>query len=125
MRYIINYFWAILWALIMLVLMIMPSNEVGIPLFEGFDKLAHCGTFFVLAVLLYRGSIIKSKRRAYKWITIFKVLISTVIFAFITEGAQLYFSPTRTSDWWDIFADVVGIGMGTFAYILCYQKREL
>lgn len=104
--------------------MIMPSNDLGVPLFEGFDKLAHCGTFFVLTVLLYWGSIVKRNQHAAKWKSVCKILTSTILFAFITEWAQLKFSPTRMSDWWDIFADCVGIGMGTFAYILLYHKRK-
>ena len=125
MRYIINYGWAIFWAIIMLILMSAPAQDLPkAPYFYGFDKLAHCGSFFLLTVLLLWGSILHSKRRSSKIITILIVFGITSFFAFLTEAIQYSFSPGRQADWWDIFADYVGIGMGLFSYILLYRKRD-
>lgn len=125
MRYIINYAWAIFWAITMLILMSAPAQDLPkTPLFYGFDKLAHCGSFFLLTVLLLWGSILHSKRRSSKVITIIIVFAITSFFAFMTEAIQYAFSPGRQADWWDIFADYVGIGMGLFSYILLYRKRD-
>ena len=123
--YFSQYLWSLLWAAFMFTMMILPSqNLASTPKFEGFDKLAHCGTFFVLTVLLYWQNLSKNDFVANKWISVLKVTISTVIFAALTELAQLYFSTGRMADFWDFFADVMGIGMATFAYIVFYKKRK-
>lgn len=123
-KYIFNYAWAILWAVLMLILMGLPANDLpSTQYFEGFDKLAHCGFFFVFTVLLLLGFIVHSKGRASKIKTFIISLIVASILAFGTEAIQLYFSTGRMADWWDIFADYVGIGMALFSYLLLHQKR--
>lgn len=86
--------------------------------------MVHCGIFFVLTVLLYWESILKTERPVNKWVSIAKVVTSTVIFAFATEAGQRYLSPSRTADIWDIFADATGIGMATFAFLFLYTKKK-
>lgn len=109
----------------MFVMMILPSQDLTpTPKFEGFDKLAHCGTFFVLTILLFWQNLSKNNFRVSKWLSVLKITTSTVIFAGITELAQLYASTGRMADVWDFFADVMGIGMATFAYIVLYKKRK-
>ncbi len=124
LKYIFNYSWAIIWGLIVLVLMGMPSPDLPrVRFFEGFDKLVHCGSFFVFTVLLLLGSIRQSKRRASKIKTVVFTALVAGVFAFLTEGVQLYLEMGRMADWWDIFADFVGIGMALFAYLLLHHKR--
>lgn len=124
-RYFSQYLWSILWAGFMFVLMVLPSQDLGnTPRFEGFDKLAHCGTFFVLAALLYWQNLAKNNFIVNRWASVLKVMTSTVIFAGATELAQLYLSTSRTADYWDFFADVMGVGMATFAYVLFYKKTR-
>lgn len=119
-----NYIWAIVWGGLMLLLMGMPSDNMpGTSYFEGFDKMAHCGFFFVFTVLLLTGSIVQSKGRASKIKTILITLLITSFFAFGTEALQYYLTTGRQADWWDIFADYVGIGMALFSYMLFHRKR--
>lgn len=109
----------------MFIMMIMPAQGLdSAPKFEGFDKLAHCGTFFVLTVLLYWQNLSKNNRNVNKWRTVLKFTLSTSIFAAGTELAQRYASTGRSADIWDFFADMMGIGMATFAYIVFYYKRK-
>jgi len=127
-NYIINYIWAILWGAIICILLLLPSNNfnnVPIPLFEGIDKIVHLGIFFVQATLLYWEAAIKSKRTANKWLTVLKVIIITGIFACLTELAQNYFTTSRTGDAWDIAADIIGVGMATFAFVLLYKQEKV
>jgi len=124
MKYLKQYCWSILWGILMLALMLAPSKDLdAAPSFPGFDKLAHCGTFFVLTTLLYWESSVKHNYQLRKWVAILKIVLCTVIFAGATELAQRYFSPSRTADWWDFFADLVGIGMASFAFLLLFKKR--
>ncbi|MFD1771248.1 VanZ family protein [Sphingobacterium suaedae] len=123
-RYVYNYLWAIIWAIIMLLLMGLPSDDLpNTNFFEGFDKLSHCGFFFVFTVLLLMGFIVQSKGRASKTKTVLLTLLITSVFAFGTEAIQRYLSSNRQADWWDIFADYVGIGMALFSYIVLHRKR--
>ena len=125
LRFIYNYAWSILWLIIMITLMGLPSNDLPkTNYFEGFDKLAHCGFFFVFTILLFAGTSVNSKRRASKLVTALIVFLVTAFFAFLTEGLQYLGEAGRTADWWDIFADFVGIGMAIFSYILLYRTRE-
>lgn len=125
MKYLRNYAWAIIWAILMLVLLLLPAKNFevdAVTFYEGFDKMVHCGIFFILGILLYWEAILKSPRTVNKWISIIKIVSSTVIFAFATEAAQQYLSLSRTADVWDIFADLTGIGMATFAFIFLYKR---
>lgn len=109
----------------MMALMLAPSDNLDrAPSFPGIDKLAHTGTFFVLTILLYWEYTVKHRHLVKKWVVLTKVGSSTIIFAGITELAQLYLSPSRTADFWDIFADVMGIGMASFAFLLLSRKSR-
>lgn len=123
MRFILSYSWAILWGIILVFLMLRSPSEGDPKFFEGFDKLAHCGSFFLLTALILFGGVSKSKGTIRKYRFGFVVLLITVVFAFLTEAAQFYFTRMRQAEWWDIFADAVGIGMALFAYLLFYRKR--
>lgn len=125
MNYFLSYIWAIVWGLIICVLLLLPSNNFGgMPRFQGIDKLVHLGVFFVQAMLLYWEATLKSKRRVGKWITVLKVVVTTGIFACLTEMGQMYLTKTRSADPWDVFADMLGVGMATFAFILLYKREK-
>ncbi|MFD2537864.1 VanZ family protein [Sphingobacterium chuzhouense] len=124
LRNLFNYIWAIVWGIMMLLLMGMPSDDMpGVGFFEGFDKMAHCGFFFVFTALLLLGSISPASGNPSKIKTIIVTFLIASIFAFGTEAIQYYLSTGRQADWWDIFADYVGIGMALFSYILFYRRR--
>jgi len=112
-----RYSWATVWGLAMLVLMgLPPKNMPAVRFFDGFDKLAHCGCFFVFAVLLLLGRGSRPNGKTSKiGASVFAVLVSG-LFAFLTEAVQLCSGMGRTADWWDVFADFTGIGMAVFAY---------
>ncbi|MGJ1206483.1 VanZ family protein [Sphingobacterium lactis] len=124
MNWIINYAWAILWAIIMMVLLLLPPNNLpSVGYFPGFDKLVHTGCFYLLTTLIIFGRVVDTKRRATKLKTFIIVFCVASVFAFMTEAAQMYFTKTRQADWHDIFADYVGIGMALFSYLLLYNRK--
>ena len=126
MKYPKQYVGSLIWGIIMIILLLMPSSSIDhTPTFSGLDKLAHTGTFFILTTLLYREYIKKHGRATKKWIAILKVVACTVIFAGITELAQHYLSSSRTADIWDIFADVLGIAMATCSFLFFFKKSTL
>jgi VanZ family protein len=115
---------AIIWAIIVLILCDMPMSTSGhMRFFEGFDKLVHTGFFFVLTVLLFYGKIKQQLSYTYRPLTIVKILIITVLLGGGIELSQLEFFTYRSAEWWDLFADMVGVGMGIFSYILLHRTK--
>lgn len=115
---------AILWAVLVLFLCNMPSISSGkIPVFEGFDKLVHLGFFFVLTVLLFYGKIRQQLSYTYRIITIIKILGITTVLGGGIELLQLTVFTYRSAEWWDFFADMIGVGMGIFSYIFLHRFR--
>ena len=124
MNLILNYLWAIIWTIAMMVLLLMPPSDLPSGnFFDGFDKLVHTGSFYLFTILVLYGRLMNTKNKSSKLNTFFVVLIISSLFAFFTEGAQMYFTSTRQGDWWDIFADYVGIGMALFSYLLLYKPK--
>ena len=110
-----HYIWGLLWALFVLVIISAPLNTDGTPSFPGMDKLVHTGIFFVFTVLLFFGNM---KNNIRPWVLSFPItIIISSGFAFLTELIQKYIFTYRAFEWWDLFADHVGIGMGVFAYL--------
>lgn len=123
LRNLVNYIWAILWGTFMLLLMGLPSDDIpGVGVFEGFDKVAHCGFFFVFTALLLLGSMSQPAGNPSKTKPVLISFFFASMLAFGTEAIQYYLSTGRQADWWDIFADYVGIGMALFSYILFYRN---
>jgi VanZ family protein len=103
------------WALFILVMCNMALGKVShAPLFfPGFDKLVHCGFFFVLTVLANYGSIKQSGNLTFS--AAVKAFTVAVVFGGIIELLQLYIFTWRSGEWNDLFADTVGVSMATFS----------
>jgi VanZ family protein len=115
---------AILWAILVLILCdIPPSSFKGAPVFEGIDKLVHTGFFFVLTVLLFFGKIRQQHSYSYRILTILKIILVTAALGGGIELLQLKVFTYRSADWWDLFADMTGVGMGVFSYILLHRSK--
>lgn len=124
-RFLLNYSLAMIWGVVVSILLLMPSSDFeGVPYFEGIDKMVHCGIFFVLTILIYFGNSLHYRENVNKFRSLLVVFAIVSIFAFLTEGAQMYLSPSRSADWWDIFADFTGIGMAMFAYLILYRPAK-
>lgn len=121
-----HYSWAILWAIVVLVLCGIPSESTdSIPKFPGIDKLVHSGFFFVFTVLLYYGAIRKAGTSRPSWGISIRVIIFSFLFALFTEFLQWKIFTYRSAEAWDLFADVVGTGMGVFAYLLLHNSYRV
>ncbi|WP_411274773.1 VanZ family protein [Daejeonella sp.] len=118
---------AILWAIFTLIMCEMPMSDpgssLGVTFFEGFDKLAHTGFFFVLTVLLFYGKIKEQSSYTYRTLTILKILVVTLALGVLIEVLQITIFTYRAAEWWDLFADMTGVGMGIFSYILLHRIR--
>ncbi len=117
---------SILWAIFVVILCEMPTTDtskVGFTFFEGFDKLAHTGFFFVLTVFLFYGKIRQQASYSYRPLTILKILGITLFLGAGIEILQLEVFTYRSAEWWDLFADMTGVGMGIFSYIFLHRVR--
>lgn len=117
---------AIIWAGLVVLLCILPSQDlpVGGLFFEGFDKLTHTGFFFVLSVLLFYGKIKQQNSYQYRLLTIIKIFaIGASLGAFI-EWIQWQWFPYRSPEWWDFLADMIGVAMGTFSYVILHRSKS-
>lgn len=114
---------AIIWTIFILIICNYPLCGIKgtSRFFEGFDKLAHTGFFFVLTVFLFSGKIRQQSSYQYRIITIFKILVITISLGGLIELMQWQFFTYRTAEWWDFFADLVGVGMGIFSYVFLHR----
>ncbi|MFA6945130.1 MAG: VanZ family protein [Pedobacter sp.] len=117
---------SILWAIFVVILCEMPpldTNKSGFTFFEGFDKLAHTGFFFVLTVFLFYGKIREQSSYSYRLLTILKILLITLTLGGGIEILQYEVFTYRSAEWWDLFADMTGVVMGIFSYIFLHRIR--
>lgn len=116
---------AIIWASIVVILCDIPIDDgpMGLTFFEGFDKLVHTGFFFVFTVLLFYGKIRQQRSYYYRIITVIKILLVATFLGGAIELLQWKVFTYRSADWWDLFADLTGVGMGIFSYIVLHRTR--
>jgi VanZ family protein len=121
-----HFVWAILWAIVVLLLTCLPMESTieEVPAFPGMDKLVHTGFFFVFSVLLCLGFSSKNNTQTAQWSTIILVAILSTGFGLLTEFLQYQFFTYRSGDWWDLFVDVVGTGMGLFSYLVLHRSFD-
>ena len=117
---------AIIWSVVVLILCDMPLSSTSaarIPVFPGFDKLVHTGFFFVLTVLLFYGKIHQQKSYSFRVRTIVVILLLTGALGGAIELLQMFVFTYRSAEWWDLFADMTGVGMGIFSYIFLHRTH--
>lgn len=113
---------AVSWSLIILLLCLTPTHHL--PQFDiwaifSLDKVAHFLLFSVLALF----TIVGLKRQYYSYHLRYYAktvaLLYCAAYGFLTESLQLLISPTRSFDWLDLVADIIGaiIGIGLFRFI--------
>lgn len=118
---------AISWAILVIVLCDLPQNDLpqAQRFFEGFDKMVHLGFFFVLTVFLFYGKIRQQNSFDYRFLTIVKIILINVILGGGIELLQWKVFTYRSAEWWDFFADMTGLGMGVFSYLLLHRKAYI
>jgi len=131
MKVTLKYYWpAILWALFILILCSIKLGEVAeSPLFfAGFDKLVHCGLFFVMMVFITASYTRKHTRAVLSVKAIAILTVITIGYGGMIELLQKYFFSWRSGDWNDLFADTIGVLMAAFSIFIMlkaisYEKK--
>ena len=120
--YIKKYWKTIIFSLIILILCILPQNDIpesriNIP---HFDKILHFGVYFILAIIF--------SFELQKLYSIFSKILIILIYSFILGAAieiiQNYLIETRSGDWFDLIADIVGSIVGIGVFILLHKLRK-
>lgn len=111
--------WAMLWALLILVLCGIPGRDIPhISFLEllSFDKFVHAGIFFVLIVLTIRGFLLQTTfdkiRKSPKVIS----LLICVSYGGLLELMQSAIFEERSADIYDFIANSFGCLVGLFLY---------
>ena len=109
---------SIFWALLILVLCLLPGKDIpSLAIFE-FDKLVHFLIYMLLALLMYYGWKKQTSFPALQNKTILKILIITSTYGFVVEILQELLTADRHFDILDALANstgaVAGSLMGTF-----------
>lgn len=107
----------ILWALFILLMCSVSLGNIGESsfFFDGFDKLTHCGFFFVLVVLWSNGYMRKHLLQDIPYKALLVILLLSVSFGGIIELLQWKVFTWRDGDWGDFFSDATGASMGAFS----------
>ncbi|MFD1258388.1 VanZ family protein [Mucilaginibacter terrae] len=106
------------WALFILVMCNINTGKAGqSPLFfPGFDKLVHCGFFFMFTALILHG--VSLQRGNLKLLSCVKAFVIAMAFGALIEILQIYIFTWRSGEWNDLFADTVGAGMAAFSSLI-------
>jgi hypothetical protein len=90
-----------------------------LPLFfPGFDKLTHCGFFFVLVIFCCNGIIRQQNIKHFSYKTGAIVTIFAVVYGGLIELLQLTIFTWRSGEWGDLFADALGACMAIFSVLI-------
>ncbi len=121
------YRWAIVWTIVVLVLCNTDLSEASKStshfFFAGFDKMVHLGFFFILTLLLFYGKIKYQHNYSFRSLTIFKIILISVIFGGGIELLQWKVFTYRSADWWDFACDMFGCFMGVTSYVLFHRSN--
>jgi len=88
------------------ILCVIPGDEIPLPPVIGIDKIGHVGMFMVLGWLWLRtpgGFSLPDARISF--------VVTGVVLAIGTELAQHYVVPGRYGDLYDAIADIAGVGL--------------
>ena len=114
----------LLWASTMFCLS-LTSSPPQIPGVLGWDKLLHAGAYGLLTVLIVQFLFYLPFNTGNPW---WGAGLFAIGYGTLLEILQLLSGTGRTAEWWDLFADAVGI---LLAYVmfrhfpgLCRSRRE-
>jgi glycopeptide antibiotics resistance protein len=111
--------WAMLWALIILVLCGIPGRDIPhISFLEilNFDKFVHAGIFFVLILLTVRGFLLQTNFIKLQQSAKLIAFIICVVFGGSLEILQGTLFEGRTADVFDFVANSFGAILGLLMY---------
>lgn len=112
---------AILWALLILSLLLLPGRMLPPAPFQlsdllAVDKLVHAFIFMVLQYLLVRGFALQPTFATLRKLAMPLSFLISITFGASMEGVQ-WFIPDRAFEWIDMIANTVGVIVGSLVYV--------
>lgn len=114
---------AILWAITLAVLMLLPGKSFPDNKLFSYDKLAHLGVFAILSGLLMFGTLRSKLFGETKASLIVYPLVISITYSAGLEFLQR-FSPGRASDVYDLIANIAGAICGVLVFYI-FNKISL
>ena len=113
---------AIIWAITLAILMLLPQDSFPESKLLSYDKIAHLGVFALLSILIMFGTsrvkaFNKTKRSSWLWPLIICILYSSSL-----ELLQ-NFSPGRMIDLYDFIANVTGGIFGVIVFSIFIKNN--
>ena len=111
--------WAMLWALLILILCGMPGKDIPhISFLEllSFDKFVHAGIFFVLVVLTIRGFVLQTTFKPFQIKAKNTALYIAITYGGLLEIMQGTLFEDRSADVYDFIANSFGALIGLLIY---------
>jgi lipopolysaccharide export LptBFGC system permease protein LptF len=113
-----------LWMATLTTLSLLPSEDLNVktPPIPHLDKWVHFA-FYAVAMTLGALFMRERLRRKYTRGTALLVIgIALAIYGMIIEVLQGISDLDRSAEWWDIGANIVGIGFGAALSVLLFRK---
>ena len=80
-------------------------------------------TFAFLCLWGYRKQFVTNGieyRKRAMWLAV----VISIAYGGLTELMQEFFVPTRTGDWIDFLADILGTGLGALVFYLFFHRKK-
>jgi VanZ family protein len=119
-----NYITSIIFALIILIISLMPMPEGsthGLFSFPNADKLVHGSIYTIFTILLLREFL---RRNPATLINIAVLLGGILSYSILIEIFQQLFTSSRTGDVLDVMANLLGVIIGTSTIMLVRRIRS-
>jgi VanZ family protein len=117
--------WAMLWALLILILCGIPGKDIPhISFLEllSFDKLVHAGIFFVLVLLAIRGFLLQSTITFLQANARVLAVVFCIVYGGLLEIMQGTLFQERSADVFDFIANSIGVLLGLGLYRITENK---
>ncbi|MBN1988187.1 MAG: VanZ family protein [Bacteroidales bacterium] len=116
----INRYWkSLVWALIILFLCGMPSDDVpslGFLNIPHLDKFIHLVLYFVFALLLYSGVTHKAYKKSLAKKNHITIAVIAIGYGICIEIMQYHLFTSRSAELGDAIANIAGYALGTIMY---------
>lgn len=114
--------WGFFWLLIIFISCATPGEQLPPSPFFNFDKLVHVGIFGVLHFLLLRGFFLQTRFPKLRSKYFFYAPMISADYGILMEVLQGYVFRNRSFDWFDIFANLIGVGIASVLWMLLFKK---
>ncbi|MBO6495144.1 MAG: VanZ family protein [Roseivirga sp.] len=116
------YWPAIIWAITLAFLMLLPQDTFPQSKLLSYDKLAHLAVFLIFSLLVLIGYTLKGKLKGKGTKQRNLTLTICLVYGVILEGLQQYV-PGRMADIYDLLANFTGALFGVIVFMIFIKNK--